>query len=60
MVGFCPSGKRAYLDQILPFGLGDERLQFRSGEGVDQTSLGDDEEKDLSACEDGEFVCLEL
>ena len=28
-----------YLDQILALGLGDERLQLRGGEGVDEASF---------------------
>jgi hypothetical protein len=47
-----------YLNQILPFWFGDEWLQFRCGEGVDKPSLGHDEQKDLGASEDREFVCL--
>ena len=49
---------KAYLDQILSLGLGDERLQLGRGEGVDQTGLGDDEQEDLGASEDGELVSL--
>ena len=33
----------AHLDEVFAFGLGDERLKLRCGEGVDETSLGDDE-----------------
>ena len=46
----------SYLDEILAFGLSDEGLELRSGESVDESSLGDDEEEDLSASEDGQFV----
>jgi hypothetical protein len=49
---------RAYLDQVLALGLGDQRLELGSGEGVDETSLGDDEQKDLGASEDRQFVGL--
>ena len=48
-----------YLDEILAFGLGDERLELGCGEGVHETGFGDDEQQDLSAREDGELVCLE-
>ena len=34
----------AYLDEVLAFRLRDEWLELRCGEGVDETSLGDDEE----------------
>lgn len=50
--------ERAYLDQVLTLGLGHQRLQLGSGEGVDETSLGDDEQKDLGASEDGQLVGL--
>lgn len=48
----------AYLNQVLAFGLGNEWLQLGSGECVDQTSLGHDEEQDLGSGEDGKFVGL--
>jgi hypothetical protein len=48
----------AYLDQILAFGLCDERLKFGCRESVNQTGLGNDEEENLSASQDGQFVCL--
>jgi hypothetical protein len=48
----------AGLDEVLAFRLGDERLELGGGEGVDQTSLGDDEEEDLCAGECAELVCL--
>jgi hypothetical protein len=48
----------ACLDEILAFRLRDERLQFGSGEGVDQASLRDDEKEDLCSGEGGKFVCL--
>ena len=44
--------ERAYLDEILAFGLGNERLKLRRGEGVDEASLGDDQQKHLRARED--------
>lgn len=43
----------AYLDKVLAFGLGDERLEFGRRECVDETRLRDDEQKDLGAGEDG-------
>lgn len=49
----------ACLDEILAFRLRDERLQFGSGEGVDQASFRDDEKEDLCPCEGGKFVRLE-
>jgi len=48
----------AYLDEILSFWLRDERLELGCGEGVDETSLGDDKEEHLSASKDGQFICL--
>jgi len=52
-------GIQARLDKILALGLSDERLQFCSGEGVDETGLAHDEEQDLCACEGREFVGLQ-
>jgi hypothetical protein len=46
------------LDQVLAFRLGDERLQFRRRERVNQASFGDDQEKNLCACKDRELICL--
>ena len=43
---------KAYLDEILSLRLRDERLELGCGEGVDETSLGDDKEEHLSASED--------
>ena len=47
-----------YLDQILALRLGHKRLELWGGEGIDQTSLGDDEQEDLRAGEDRQLVCL--
>jgi hypothetical protein len=47
-----------YLDQVLSFSLGDKRLKLGCCEGIDQTSLGDDEQENLSAGEYRQFVCL--
>ena len=47
-----------YLDEILAFRLSNEGLELRSGEGVDESSLGDNEEEDLGAGEDGQLVGL--
>jgi hypothetical protein len=46
------------LDKILSLWLGDEGLEFCSGEGVDEPRLGDDEQKNLGAGEGGQFVGL--
>ena len=46
------------LDEILALGLGDERLQLGSSEGVDETSFRHDQQEDLCASEDREFVGL--
>ena len=48
----------AGLDEVLALGLGDEGLELRSGEGVDEAGLGDDEQEDLRAGEGGELVRL--
>lgn len=42
----------AYLDQILALGLGNERLELGSGEGINKARLGDDQQQNLSACQD--------
>ena len=47
-----------YLNKVLAFGLCDEGLQLGRGEGVDQASLGDDEQQNLSAGEDRKLVSL--
>jgi hypothetical protein len=49
---------KAYLDQVLAFGLGDERLQLGGGEGIDQSGLGDDKEEHLGSGEDRQLVGL--
>ena len=49
----------ACLDEILALGLGDEGLELCSGEGIDETGLGDDKEEDLGPSEGREFVGLE-
>ena len=51
-------GVEACLNEILALRLCDERLQFGSGEGVNQASFRDDEKEDLCSCESGKFVCL--
>ena len=48
------------LDEILSFGFRHERLQLWSGECVYEAGLGNDQEKDLRAGEDGELVRLWL
>lgn len=47
-----------YLDEVLALGLGDQRLELGGGEGVDQPRLGDDEQEDLRASQDRQFVRL--
>lgn len=42
-----------YLDEVLALGLGDQRLQLRGSKGIDETRLGDDQQQDLSASQDG-------
>jgi hypothetical protein len=42
----------AYLNQILPFSLSDERLQLRCRERVDQAGLRHDQEQNLCPRED--------
>ena len=49
----------AYLDQVLALGLGYQRLQLGSSEGVYQTGLRHDEKEHLGAGEDGELVGLQ-
>lgn len=46
------------LDEVLALGLGDQRLELRGGEGVDETGFRHDKQKDLSAGEDGQLVGL--
>ena len=46
------------LDEVLALMLGDEGLELGRGEGVDDTSLGHDEQQDLCAGEGRELVGL--
>jgi hypothetical protein len=55
----CVFLERSYLDQVLALGLGHQRLELGGGEGVDETSLGHNEQKDLGASEDGQLVGLD-
>jgi hypothetical protein len=48
----------ARLNEVFPFWLCDERLELGSGEGIDETSLRDHEEKDLGTSERGKLVGL--
>lgn len=48
----------AYLDEVLALWLGDEWLQLGCGEGVDEPCLGHDEQQDLGAGENRQFVGL--
>ncbi len=43
----------AYLDEILAFGFGHERLKLWCREGINKAGLGDDQEEYLCAGEDG-------
>lgn len=52
-------GGGAYLDQILALSLGDERLKLGRGEGVNQSRLRHDQQQNLGACQDGQFVRLQ-
>lgn len=49
---------QASLNEILAFGLGDQRLKLWSREGVNQTGLRDDEQENLSASQDRELIGL--
>lgn len=49
-----------HLNQILALWLGDERLELRSGEGVDEARLRHDKKQDLGAGEDGELIGLRV
>lgn len=51
-------GVEAGLDKVLALWLSDEGLELCGSEGVNEASLGHDEEKDLSAGESREFVSL--
>lgn len=42
--GYCATLCGAYLDEVLAFGLGNERLELRCSERVDQASLRDHQE----------------
>lgn len=50
---------QACLDEVLAFWLRDEWLQFRGGEGVDETSLGHDQQQNLRSREGRQFVRLQ-
>lgn len=50
---------RCTLNQVLSLGLGDQRLKLGRSEGVDQSSLGNDEQEHLSAGEGRQLVGLE-
>ena len=49
-------GVVTYLNQVLALSLSDERLKLGCREGVDEASLGDDQEQDLRAGKNGQFV----
>lgn len=46
------------MDQILAFGLGDERLELGSRESVDKTGLRNDQQENLGSGEDRKFIRL--
>ena len=48
----------ACLNKVLAFGLRHQWLELGSGKRIDETSLRDDEEKDLSTSEGGKLVGL--
>lgn len=50
----------AYLDEVLPLGLGDQWLQLRGREGVDKARLRHDQKQDLCARKDRQFVSLQF
>lgn len=47
-----------YLNQILAFRFGDQRLKLWGGEGVDEPGFRHDEEEYLGAGENGQLICL--
>lgn len=47
-----------YLNQVLALSLGDQRLQFGSGESVDEAGLRDDQQENLSAGENRQLISL--
>jgi hypothetical protein len=47
-----------YLDEILALGLGDKRLELRRREGIYQSSLRNNKQKDLGASQNGQFIGL--
>lgn len=49
----------SYLNEILALRLGDERLELGGGEGVNQAGLGDDQQQNLRAGQDRQFIGLE-
>lgn len=48
MSSSCNSRVKAYLNKILALGFGDEWLELRGCESVDQSGFGDNEQQDLS------------
>ena len=46
------------LNEVLAFGLGDERLELRGSKGVYESGLGHDEQENLGASEGRELVRL--
>ena len=50
----------SYLDEILALCFCDKWLEFRSSEGVDETSFRDDEKEDLGSGKNRELICLKI
>lgn len=50
--------RKAYLNQVLALGLGDQWLELGSSECIDKAGFGDDQKKHLSASQNGKLVCL--
>lgn len=46
------------LDQVLALGLGNKWLKLGGSEGVDKAGLRHDQQQDLGAGEDGQFIGL--
>lgn len=52
MAGILLHLGKSYLDQVLALGLGDQWLELRGGECVDETRFGDDQKEHLGASKD--------
>lgn len=60
MVSQMNRSAHTHLYEVLPLGLGHEWLELGSGEGVDETRLGHDQQQHLGTGQDGELVRLGL